>query len=171
MCSGPRPVHCNNVQGKMQCPLLRLVSLQLHDCIAGLFRARCNSHSSVLLCKTGSHQAVCHSRFTNGNMVFIQVCSGPPQMPCSSVQGKLQSQCLVVLCNTGQISIGVIAVAPAFSEPVLQSCTEQWGCYSALTNAAVLWCCITSHLHEDQISIGVIAVTQCILLACFAEQH
>ncbi len=30
----------------------------------------------------------------------------------------------------------------------------------AMTSAAVHWCCITAHLCEDQVSIGVIAVTQ-----------
>ena len=30
----------------------------------------------------------------------------------------------------------------------------------ALTSAAVLWCCITLHLYEEQTSIGVFAVTQ-----------
>ena len=54
-----------------------------------------------------------------------------------------------------QISIGVIAVAQACCEPVLLSSTEQQGSYFALTSAAVHWCCITAHLYEGQISIGV----------------
>jgi len=33
----------------------------------------------------------------------------------------------------------------------LQSSTEQWGSYLALTSAAGLWCCITAHLYEEQI--------------------
>ena len=40
------------------------------------------------------------------------------------------------------------------------SSTEQWGSYFALTNAAVHWCCITVHLCEEQISIGVFTVNQ-----------
>jgi len=62
-----------------------------HKCIAAMFRARCNYHSSVLLCKTGSHQAVCHSRFTYGDLLFMQVCKDIAPMHCSSVQGKMQS--------------------------------------------------------------------------------
>ena len=62
-----------------------------HKCIAAMFRARCNYHSSVLLCKTGSHQAVCHSRFTYGDLLFMQVCKDIALMHCSSVQGKMQS--------------------------------------------------------------------------------
>ena len=60
-----------------------------HKCTAALFRARCNSHCSVLLCKTGSQQAVCHCSYTYGGFLFIHACSGPPQMHCSSVQGKM----------------------------------------------------------------------------------
>ena len=68
-------------------------------------------------------------------------------------------------CITGQlyeeqISIGVFAVAQACSEPDLQSSTEQWGSYFALTIAAVHWYCITGQLYEEQISIGVFAVAQ-----------
>ncbi len=34
------------------------------------------------------------------------------------------------------------------------------GKLSALASAAVLWCCITAHLYEEQISIGVTPVAQ-----------
>ena len=59
-----------------------------------------------------------------------------------------------------KISIGVIAVAQGCCEPVLQSSTEQWESYSALTSAAVRWSCINAHLCEEQISIGITAVAQ-----------
>jgi len=62
-----------------------------------------------------------------------------------------------------QISQGVIAMTQSCCEPVLQSSNEQWGSYSALTSAAVHWCCITVHLYEKQVSIGVFALTQCLL--------
>ena len=48
----------------------------------------------------------------------------------------------------------------ACCEAVLQSSTEQQGSYSALTSAAVLWCCITAHLYEEQMSVGVTAGSQ-----------
>ena len=57
---------------------------------AALFRAKCSFHCSVLLCKTSSQQAVCHCSYTYGDLLFIQVCSDPPQMLCSTVQGKMQ---------------------------------------------------------------------------------
>ena len=48
----------------------------------------------------------------------------------------------------------------ACCKPVSQSSTEQWGSYSALTSAAVHWCCITVQLYEEQISRGAFAVAQ-----------
>jgi len=42
----------------------------------------------------------------------------------------------------------------------LQSSTEQWGLHFAMSSATLHWCCVTAHLYEEQISIGVIAVTQ-----------
>ena len=58
-----------------------------------------------------------------------------------------------------QISIGVIAVTQTCCEPVLQSSTEHRGMHSALTSAAVHFCCLTAHLYEEQVSIAVTAVT------------
>ena len=60
-----------------------------HKCPAAVFRARCITQYSVLLCKTGSRQAVCHCSYTYGDLLVIQVCSGLSQMPCNSVQGKM----------------------------------------------------------------------------------
>jgi len=58
---------------------------------AVLFRAKCTPHCSVLLCKAGSQQSVCHCNHTYGVLLFLQVCSEPAQMQCSSVQGIMQS--------------------------------------------------------------------------------
>ena len=66
-------------------------SVAHHICSAALFRAKCNPHCSVLLCKTGSQQAVCHCTYTYGDLLFIQVSSGTSQMLCSKVQGKMES--------------------------------------------------------------------------------
>ena len=60
------------------------------DRCAATFRAKCNFHCSVLLCKTGSQQAVFHCSYIYGDLLFIQVCSDPAQMQCSSVEGKMQ---------------------------------------------------------------------------------
>ncbi len=45
----------------------------------------------------------------------------------------------------------------------MQSTTEQWGMQFALTSATLHFCGLTAHLYEEQISIGEIAVTQCLL--------
>jgi len=116
MCSDPAPMQCSSVQGKMQSPLFSaalrkqahsrqcvtaLTHMEMcsthkcavtqHQCTAARFRAICSPHCSVLLCKTGSQQAVCHCNQTCGDLLFIQVCSDPAQMHCSSAQGKMQS--------------------------------------------------------------------------------
>ncbi len=45
----------------------------------------------------------------------------------------------------------------------VQSNTEQWGVHFALNSAAVLCCWVTTHLYEEQVSIGETAVTHCLL--------
>ena len=62
-----------------------------HTCSATLFRAKCNPHCSVLLCKRGSQQAVCQCNYTYGDVHFIQVCSDPAPVHCNTVSGKMQS--------------------------------------------------------------------------------
>ncbi len=42
----------------------------------------------------------------------------------------------------------------------MQSSTEQWGLHFALNSVAVHWCWVIAHLYEQQIYIGVFAVTQ-----------
>ena len=56
--------------------------------------------------------------------------------------------------------MSVPAVTQPFCEPVLQSNTEQWGMYVALTSAAVPECCITAQVYQEEMSISVSAVTQ-----------
>jgi len=51
----------------------------------------------------------------------------------------------------------------AWCEPVLQSSTEQWGLHFTLNLAAVHWSWVTAHLYEEQTSIGVHAVSNCLV--------
>ena len=44
-----------------------------HQCPAALVRAKCIPHSSLFLCKTGSRQALCHCKYTYGDLLFTQV--------------------------------------------------------------------------------------------------
>ena len=62
-----------------------------HHCTASKFRAKCSPHCSVLLCKTGSQQALCHCKHTCGDLLFTHVCSDPAPLHCIKVQGKMQS--------------------------------------------------------------------------------
>ncbi len=62
-----------------------------HQRTAALFRAKCSPHCSVLLCKTGSQQAVCHCSYTYGDLLFIQMCSDPTPVHCMTVFGKRHS--------------------------------------------------------------------------------
>ena len=45
----------------------------------------------MLLCKSGSKQAVCHCTHTYGVLLFTQVCREPAQMHCTSAEGKMNS--------------------------------------------------------------------------------
>jgi len=56
-----------------------------------MFRAQCSPYCSVLLCKTGSQQALCHCNYTFGGLLFKQACSAATPMHCSTGQGKMHS--------------------------------------------------------------------------------
>ena len=80
---------------------------------AARFRARCSFHCSVLLCKTGSQQAVCHCSYTYGDLLFIQVYSDQATKHCSKVQGK-NAVSTVLCCSAKQAGSrqSVTAVTP-----------------------------------------------------------
>ncbi len=59
-----------------------------------------------------------------------------------------------------QTFIGVIAVAKACCQALLQSSTEQWKLYFSKGSAAVYWCWVSVELYEEQNFIGVIAVAK-----------
>ena len=83
-----------------------------HRWSAALFRARCNPHCSVLLCSEGSQQAVWHCSCTYGDLLFIQVCSDPAQMQCSSDQGKMQSTLFIAGLDNRLWKTGVALQLP-----------------------------------------------------------
>ncbi|DBA65452.1 TPA: hypothetical protein ACH3X2_003221 [Trebouxia sp. C0005] len=55
---------------------------------AVLVRAECIPQCSVLLCKTGSQHAC---KYTYEDFLFIQMCSEPTKMHCSTGQGRTPS--------------------------------------------------------------------------------
>ncbi len=75
-------------------------AVTLHQFSAARFRAKCTPHCSVLLCKTGSHKAVCHCRYTYGDLLFIQVCS---EISAARFRAKCTPHCSVLLCNEGSL--------------------------------------------------------------------
>jgi hypothetical protein len=62
-----------------------------HQCTAAQVLAKCRTHCSVLLCKTGSQHALCHCNYTCEDLLFIQVCSESEPMHCSTGFGKMHS--------------------------------------------------------------------------------
>ncbi len=58
---------------------------------AALARAKCMINCSMLLGKTGSQRACTLQLHLCGHLLFIQVCSDPAQMQCSTVQGRMHS--------------------------------------------------------------------------------
>ena len=122
MSSDSAQMLCNTVQGKMPptvqccsakeahsrqcvtavtpmeiCSSYRCPVTQHNAQQATLFRAKCNPHCSVLLCKRGSQQAVCcHSRQCVTAVTPVEICSSyrcpvTHHMLCNTVQGKMQS--------------------------------------------------------------------------------
>ncbi len=116
------------------CSSYRCAATQ-HKCIAVLLRARCNYHCSVLLCSTGSHQAVCHSRFTYVDLLFIQVCSDPAQMHWTLFRARCNYHRSVLLCKTGshkavchcRFNYGDLLFIQVSSDPAQMHCNSIQG--------------------------------------------
>ena len=62
-----------------------------HQCTAALLRAKRSPHCSVLVCKSGSQQAVCQCKYTHEVLLFKQVCSEPTPKHCSTGQCRIAS--------------------------------------------------------------------------------
>jgi len=124
-----------------------------HQCTAARFRAKCNPQRSVLLCKTGSHQAVQHCIHTFGGLLFIQVCDDPAPMHCSKVQGKMQLHCSVLLCKTCLHqavqhcihTYGELLLTQVCSDPAPNHCSKAQG--KMQLHCSVLLC---KHAHSRQ---------------------
>ncbi len=94
LCSGQNAVptvQCCSANTSIEICSSSIGAVTQDQCTADLFRAKCSPHCSVLLCKTGSQQPLCHCKYTYGDILFTNVCSDPAPMHCSSVQGNMQS--------------------------------------------------------------------------------
>ena len=128
VCNDPPPMHCKTGFGKMQSPLLsaalqpRLTAAlcQCNYTCGNLLFIQVCSGSAPMHCKTdfGNLQspllsaalqnsqnrltvALCLCNYTYGNLLFIQVCSGPPPMQCITDFDKMHSpKLLQQACST-----------------------------------------------------------------------
>ena len=73
-----------------------------HQCTAALFKAKCNSHCSMLLCKIGPQQAVSHCSYTFGNFCFSYRCAVTQHKWSAALfRAKCNTHCSVLPCKTG----------------------------------------------------------------------
>ncbi len=146
-----------------------------HKCIATLFRARCNYHRSVLLCKTGSHKAVCHCRFNYGDLLFIQVSSDPAQMHCNSIQGKMQSPqfsaALQKRLTPGSVSQQIHLWISALHAGVQRYSTNALQLCSGQNAVSTVQCCSAIPAHTRQFGTADSPLEICSSYRCAATQH
>jgi len=103
----------NLVLGVVSCigavPRLQVHRLVLKDGVQGTLQGKCIPYCSLLLCKPGSHQALCHCNYTYGDLPFIQVCSDQAPMHSSTVQGKVPPQLLSAAVLT-RLTAGTVSL-------------------------------------------------------------
>ena len=84
-------MHCVTAIAPMEIFSSYRCAVRQQKCSAALVWTKCIPHYSVLLCKTGSQHALCDCNYTYGDFLFIQVCSDPAPMQCSTGFGKIKS--------------------------------------------------------------------------------
>ena len=199
VCSDPAPMRCSKVQGKLESPLFSAAmqhrlkirqcvtadtpmelcssyrcAVTQHQCTAALFRAKWSPHCSVLLCKTGSQQGVCHCIYTYGEVVFIQVCSDPAPSTAAVSRAKCSPHCSLLLCKTGSqqavchccCTYGDVLFIQVCSDPAQMRCSKVQGkLESPLFSAAMqhrlkIRQCVTADTPMELCSSYRCAVTQ-----------
>jgi len=124
-----------------------------HKCTAAQVRATCIPHCSVLLCKTGSQQALSQCSCTYGDLLLIQVCSAATPMHCSTGQGKMHSHCSMLHCRRGTQHALCHCSYTCGDRLFIQVCSAATLCSTGQGK-------IHSLLFSAAISAGVFAVTQ-----------
>ena len=129
----------------------------------------------MLLCSTGSHKAVCHCRYTYGDLLYIQVCSDPAQMLCSKVQGKMQSPlfsaALLNRLTQGSLSLQIHLWRFAVHTGV------QWPSTNALQQGSgqnaipTVQCCSAKQAHTGQFVTADTPMEICSSCRCAVTQH
>ncbi len=70
-------------------------------CSVALVKAKCIPHCSVMRCKTGSQQALCHYSYTNEILSSYKCAVSPQKCTAVLVKANCIPHCSVVLCKTG----------------------------------------------------------------------
>ena len=136
-----------------------------YQCTATLFRAECSFHCSVLVCQTGSQQAVCHCSCTYGDLLFIQVCA-VTQHQCTAAlsRAKCSPHCSVLLCKTGSqqavchcsYTFGDLLFIQVCSDPAPIDCSSVQGKVQSPLFSAALQNRLTQgslSLHRHNVSV------------------
>ena len=140
-----------------------------HQSPAALVRAHKLPHCSVLLCKTGSQQALCQCKYTYGDLLFIQVYSDATPMHCSTGQGKmapllfsciLQNRLTAALCLCNY-TYGDLLFIQMWSDATAVHCSTGQGRIASLLFSAALQTSLTAalchcnHTYGDLLFIQV----------------
>ena len=146
-----------------------------HKCSAALLKAKCNPHCSVLPCKTGSKQAVCHCNHTYGVLLFIQVCREPAQMQCSSAQGKMQSPLFSVALQSrltaGSVSLQLHLCRFALHTGVQGASTNAVQLCSRQNAIPIVQCCPAKQAQSRQCVTAITPMEFCSSYRCAGSQH
>ena len=146
-----------------------------HKCSAALFSAKWNPHCSVLLCKRGSQQAVCHCTYTYGDLLFIQVSSGTSQMPCNTVQGKMQSPlfsaALQKRLTAGSVSLQLHLLRFALHTGVQWHITYALQHCSGQNAIPTVQCCSAKQAHSRQCVTALTPMEICSSYRCPVAHH
>ena len=152
-----------------------------HQCTAALVLAKCSPHCSVLLCKTGSQHALCHCNDTCAALLFIQVCSDPAPMHCSTGFGKMQNPlfsaalqnrcCSLYRCAVTQHH-STVALLRAKCNPhcsvLLRKTGPQQVCVNAITPmeiCSLYRCAVTQHQCTATLVLAK-CIPHCSVLLC-----
>ena len=146
-----------------------------HQCTAARFRAECSPHCSVLLCKTGSQQAVCHCIYTYGDLLFIQVCRDPAPMHCSKVQGKMQSSlfsaALQNRSTAGSVSLRFHLCRFALQTSAQRPSNKAMQHFSGQNAVSTVQCCSAKQAHSRQCVTALTPLQICSSYRCAVTQH
>ena len=122
-----------------------------HQCTATLFLAKSSHHCQVLLYAKQVAAGLCHSKYTCGDLLFIQLCNDPSPVHCNTVLGKKQSPLSsAAVCKTGCQQACISASTPveiccSYSCAMTHDqCTATLFLAKAVTT--VLCCCMQNRL-------------------------